>query len=385
MKQIITSLLDTDFYKVTMGQVVYNNFPSAMVEYEFKCRDSHLSFAPFMNDIREQIEAFCSLTLTEEELAYLNSLGYFKPAYLEFLRNYKPNIDAIALGCSQAGELYIRIHGAWCQTIFFEVPILAIVNEVYFNNTVPKPDITGALDILQNNIKIANENKLPFSDFGTRRRFSNEWHLALLDEIASYAKTFKGTSNIYYAKHFKQRVIGTMAHEFICAMQGLVPIRKSQRYALELWLKEYRGKLGIALSDTLGMDAFFNDFDYLLASAYQGCRQDSGDPYVWCAKLIAHYRKLDIDPKTKTAVFSDGLDFEKATDIYKRYSGRINMMFGIGTKLTNCFPKVTPLQIVIKLTKINGMPCIKLSDSPGKVMCKDTVYEAWVRRVFDIK
>jgi nicotinate phosphoribosyltransferase len=383
-KPIITSLLDTDFYKYSMGQVVYNNFPDAMVEYEFKCRDPHLSFAPIMNELHRQVEAFCGLSHSDEELQYLNSLGYFKPAYLEFLKNYRPPYKAVELGCSSSGELSIRIKGSWLQTIFFEVPLLAIVNELYFKHTTKNPDYIGAVSLLMDKIGSANNVGLPFVDFGTRRRFSQDWQCTALDKILSYSKTFGGTSNIYFAKHFKQRVIGTMAHEFICAMQGLVPIRDSQSFALELWLKEYRGRLGIVLSDTLGMNAFLRDFDYLLASAYSGARQDSGNPFDWCDKLIAHYRKLDINPETKTAVFSDGLTFPKAIEIYERYKGKINMLFGIGTNLMNSFPDVKPLQIVIKLTKVQGLPVIKLSDSEGKSMCKDAEYMAWVKKVFQI-
>ncbi len=197
---------------------------------------------------------------------------------------------------------------------------------------------------------------------------------------------FIGTSNVYFAKKYNLKPIGTMAHEWIMAGQGQedVSLRNSQKAMLQAWCNEYRGDLGIALSDTLGVDAFLEDFDLYFAKLYDGIRHDSGDPDVWARKVICHYSKLGVEPKTKTLVFSDGLTFETAAKIYNKFKFAAKVSFGIGTNLTNDFEDITPLQIVMKIVKCNGLPVAKISDSPDKGMCNDKEYLTYLKKVFNI-
>jgi nicotinate phosphoribosyltransferase len=227
-----------------------------------------------------------------------------------------------------------------------------------------------------------------FADFGTRRRFSQDWQETVVGFMARKDyKTmgirdqvgFVGTSNVYLAKKFGVKPIGTMAHEYICLFQGTgeVPVAESQKKALQTWVDVYRGDLGIALSDTLGFDKFLRDFDKYFANLYEGVRQDSGNEFEWADRRITHYEKLGIDPKTKHLVFSDGLTFPRAVELLKHVNGRAKVSFGVGTNLTNDVG-VKPLQIVMKLVEVNGNPVAKLSDSPGKTMCEDQEYISYL-------
>lgn len=225
---------------------------------------------------------------------------------------------------------------------------------------------------------------IPFADFGTRRRYSRKWQEYVITYLTKYyPKNFIGTSNIYFAKQFKVKPIGTMAHEFIQAMQSVVRLSDSQKHAFQVWADVYRGDLGIALSDTLGMDAFFNDFDLYFAKLFDGARHDSGSPFVWCKKLIDKYHGYGIDPLTKTAVFSDGLNFPKIVKIHRAFAHKIRCSYGIGNNLMNdC--GIKPLQIVIKMTKCDGKPVAKISDSKGKQMCEDPEYLKYLASQFNI-
>jgi len=278
------------------------------------------------------------------------------------------------------------------------VPVLAIVSEIYTNHTLKNPNSGGlaycrgkGLLKLKNKISIFNEyctdagDYVPFIDFGTRRRFSHDWQGEVIRYLLKHIpKSFVGTSNEYFAMKYNIKGMGTMAHEYIQAMQALVRLKDSQKFAFQTWVDVYRGDLGIALSDTLGMNAFFKDFDLYFCKLFDGARQDSGDPYVWCNRLIQHYESMRIDPLSKTAVFSDGLNFKKIADIHKAFCGKIKCSFGIGTNLTNdC--SIKPLQIVIKMTKANGQSVAKISDSPGKQMCEDPKYLKYLATQFDIR
>ncbi len=386
---IIESLLDTDLYKLTMGQVVFHQFPQAIVEYTFKNRTKGIDLTPYSDEISKEIDNLCKLRLNADELDYLKKLGYFKDTYLEFLRLLQLNRSEVQIDTKNGFEL--KIFGPWLTTIYFEVPILAIVNETYFRNQKHDKKKLWQEGDKRINTKIKliqdiTDYEFKLIEFGTRRRFSREWHEHLIDKLSKELPSdkFVGTSNVYFAKKFNLRPIGTMAHEFLQAAQALGPrLIDSQKFALQSWADEYRGELGIALSDTLGMDAFFRDFDSYFAKLYDGCRHDSGDPYEWCEKLIKLYARLGIDAKTKMAVFSDGLTVPKAIKIAEKYNGKIRISFGIGTNLTNDLgPKA--LQIVIKMTQCNGFPVAKISDSPGKQMCKDKEYLKYLRKVFKI-
>lgn len=384
---IIESLLDTDLYKFTMQQVVLHHFPGASAEFDFKLRNYPKgALLPYKDEIIKEVKHLCTLGFTYDELEYLRTLRFLKDDYIEYLRNFKLNMHNIKI-FEEDGELKIHIGGSWLSTILFEVPVLAIVSEVYFRD---KTDHYGQafLEEKIEYIKYSGEHgvDIKFADFGTRRRYSKLWQMNVLCHLVKeLPKNFVGTSNVMFAKMFRIKPIGTMAHEFIQATQSMVRLIDSQKYAFEKWVEEYRGDLGIALSDTLGMKAFFNDFDLYFSKLYDGARHDSGDPYEWCEKLIMHYESMGIDPTTKMAVFSDGLDFIKAEKLMKKFGERIKVSFGIGTHLTNDMGLThKPLQIVIKMTACNGQPVAKISDSPGKAMCNDEDYLKYLRSVFGI-
>ncbi|PHQ78553.1 MAG: nicotinate phosphoribosyltransferase [Coxiella sp. (in: Bacteria)] len=384
---IITSLLDTDLYKLTMMQCVLHQFPGSMVEYRFKCRNKAL-LAPHRDEISAEINALCKLYFSESELDYLSALPYIKTDFIEFLRLFHLNERFITLS-THGDDLEIVISGPWLHTILFEVPVLAIINEVYFRNTVPHPDYDEGRKRLQEKLTfLKNEpdnQDFIFSDFGTRRRFSKVWQFEIDRVLQEQVPQFlAGTSNLESAKILGLRPIGTMAHEFLQACQALGPrLADSQRYALETWAREYRGRLGIALTDVINIKAFLNDFDLYYAKLFDGLRQDSGDPIQWGEKVIQHYIEQKIDPCTKTLVFSDGLTFEKAMELYHRFKDRSQPAFGIGTNLTNDLG-YDPINIVIKMTRCNDQAVAKISDSPGKSMCQDDSYVNYLKHVFHI-
>lgn len=390
---VITSLLDTDLYKFTMMQCVLHHFPAAMVEYKFKCR-SNEDLSPYIDEIKTEVARLCDLKLLDEELEFLATLDYIKSDFIEFLRIFKLNSDFINIKLDQDNNLDITIKGPWLHTILFEVPLLAIINEVYFKHNckdLEKAYHTGRVK-LADKIQLVNihQSKIPknqkvfkLSDFGTRRRFSKNWHEEVIKTLKdNLPNNFAGTSNLYYAKKYNLIPIGTMAHEFLQACQALGPrLVDSQKYALEMWTQEYRGRLGIALTDVVGMDAFLNDFDLFFAKLFDGLRHDSGDPIVWGEKAIEHYKKLKIDPFSKYLIFSDALTVQSALDIYDHFTGRAKTAFGIGTSLTNDVG-MRPIQIVIKMTRCNNQAVAKISDEPGKSMCQDSSYIEYLRQVF---
>lgn len=387
MTPIITSLLDTDLYKITMMQTVYHQFPNAQeVEFHFKCRTKEVNLVQHMDKINYMIDQYCSLSFTEEEIAYLGTLRYIKPDFLNFLSLFKPQRKYINVIKISNTEIDVVIKGPWLYTILFEVPVLAIINQVYFDNTLSKDVYIKGEELLFEKIKTVqnfNNPDFKFSDFGTRRRYSFEWHervVQLLKE--NLPLNFTGTSNVYFAMKYNLTPIGTMAHEYLQACQALGPrLRDSQKFALEKWVQEYRGDLGIALTDVVGIDAFLRDFDLYFCKLFDGVRHDSGDPYEWTDKILFHYEKNKINPKTKNLVYSDGLTFENAIKIFNTFHKRANLFFGIGTNLTNDVG-FKPLNIVIKMTECNGSPVAKLSDSPGKTMCKNEAYLTYLKDVF---
>jgi nicotinate phosphoribosyltransferase len=387
---IVHSLLDTDLYKFTMMQVVLHHFPGAQVEYKFKCRDEGVDLAADAAEIRREIAAMCGLRFSDEELAYLRGLRFMKSDFVDFLGLFQFNEKYIEVGTdASTGELDITIRGPWLHTTLFEIPVLAIVSEVYFRRTRPRPDFAEGRRRLMEKIGLLRgvDPALEFkiSDFGTRRRFSRTWHEEVLQTLKREVPDhFAGTSNVWLAKQIGLTPLGTMGHEYMQACQALGPrLRDSQVFAFDTWAKEYRGDLGIALSDTYGMDAFLRDFDMYFCKLFDGARHDSGDPLEWGERLIAHYQKNRVDARSKTLIFSDQLSFPRAIEIAHRFHGRAKTSFGIGTNLTNDLG-YEPLNIVIKMTECNGQPVAKVSDSPGKTVSKDPRYLAYLRQVFGL-
>ncbi|MEO7939916.1 MAG: nicotinate phosphoribosyltransferase [Burkholderiaceae bacterium] len=406
---IITSLLDTDLYKFTMMQEVLHQFPGAQVEYRFKCRNAHdqpaadaptFDLAPFADEIREEIRLLCTLQFRETELAYLRSMRFIKSDFVDFLGLFSLNEKYITVSSLPTGEIDITIQGPWLHTILFEIPVLAIVNEVYFRNTRTLPDLVEGRRRLDEKIEMLRSpelSDLKIADYGTRRRFSRAWQEEVLRVLAvrlgthqrpgspaEVAGQFAGTSNVLFAMRLGVTPLGTMAHEYLQACQALGPrLRDSQIYGLETWAKEYRGDLGIALSDVYGLDAFLRDFDMYFCKLFDGARHDSGDPFLWGERMLAHYARNRVDPRTKTLIFSDSLTVPRTIELYRQFHGRCQLAFGIGTNLTNDLGYQS-LQIVIKMVRCNGQPVAKLSDTPSKNMCEDPRYLAYLRQVFDI-
>jgi nicotinate phosphoribosyltransferase len=389
---IITSLLDTDLYKFTMMQAVLHQFPGAQVEYRFKCRNPGVVLAPMVNEIREEIRSLCSLRFQDAELAWLRELRFIKSDFVDFLGLFKLNEKYIDVRPRLDGEIDIVIQGPWLHTILFEIPVLAIVNEVYFRNTQRVPDFVEGRKRLAHKIEQLKDpqlQELRIADYGTRRRFSRAWHEEVLRVLSAGLGTvpsgqFAGTSNVLWAMKLGLTPLGTMAHEYLQACQSLGPrLRDSQVFGFESWAREYRGDLGIALSDVYGMEPFLRDFDMYFCKLFDGARHDSGDPFAWGERMIAHYRRNRVDPLTKTLIFSDGLTVPRTIELFKQFHGRTQLAFGIGTNLTNDLG-YEPLQIVIKMVRCNGQPVAKLSDTPAKNMCEDEKYLAYLRQVFEL-
>ena len=377
-----------------MQAVVWNHFPNVLVEYDFKCRTHGVDLSPYAAEIREELAAYCALRLTDAEAAYLKSIRFLKHSYIDALSDLRLNPDQVEItvhpDAAPEDRLQIRIRGNWFQTILFEVPLLALVNEIYFRHTQPDDDANRAEGERRLDAKIARlhaepEAKVALIEFGTRRRYRRDWQTTVTERLRdTLGPWFLGTSNVAAARALGIKAHGTMAHEFLQACQALVALPDFQKFALETWMQEYRGDLGIALSDVVGMEAFLKDFDKLFCKAYDGCRHDSGDPVEWGEKLIAHYQSMGVDPTTRAAVFSDALDIDKALLLARHFRGRLRTSFGIGTNLTNDLG-FAPLSIVIKMSRCNDRPVAKLSDSPGKAMCHDEVYLAYLRQVFSIR
>ncbi|ATI40187.1 nicotinate phosphoribosyltransferase [Acinetobacter baumannii] len=398
MSPIIHSLLDTDLYKFTMLQVVLHKFPQTHSVYHFRCRnleDTVYPLVDILDDLNEQLDHLCNLKYKEDELQYLRKLRFIKSDFVDYLELFQLKRRFIHASIDEEGRLDIRIEGPMVQAMMFEIFVLAIVNELYFSRI--KTDevwaegerrLQAKLELIQQYEKSQLPNDPPFlvSDFGTRRRYSFEWQKHV---VAAFHNTvpnvFRGTSNVLLAKELNITPIGTMAHEFLQAFQALdVRLRDFQKAALETWVQEYRGDLGIALTDVVGMDAFLRDFDLYFAKLFDGLRHDSGDPYEWGDKAYAHYRKLKIDTKTKMLTFSDGLNLPKAWELHQYFKDRFQVSFGIGTNLTNDMGQ-TPLNIVLKLVECNGQSVAKISDSPGKTMTDNDTFLAYLRQVFQIE
>lgn len=395
LQPIITSLLETDMYKFSMGQAIYHQFSDYKTTWSFKCRNAQVKFTGEMvQEISDQIKAYCDLRFSEDELNYLNKIKWIKGSYTDFLRIWKPRFDDFEITTNAECGLAIEARGTWLNTSMYEIPTLAIVNEVYFRMAYDYDTLMESFkEKLADKVKaLLNTNEKPydigsFSEFGLRRRLSGEAQELAIMELAKNSKDFCdshfiGTSNVYLAKKFGLTPVGTMAHEWImCVGQGNHKHNPaySNWFALDAWVKEYGILNGTALTDAITTDCFLRDFQLTYATLFSGVRHDSGDPFEWGEKMIAHYEKLGIDPKTKMLLFSDSLDFERADAIYKYFKDKVKVAFGIGTYLSNdtC---VEPLNIVMKTTYCNGMDVAKISDVEGKGMCKNDQYVKYLNR-----
>ncbi|HEX6635705.1 MAG TPA: nicotinate phosphoribosyltransferase [Usitatibacter sp.] len=391
---VIRSLLDTDLYKFTMWQVFLHRFPAATGEYRFQNRaGAAMPFADLREEVQAQIDHLCTLRFTPEELAYLRGLRFIKSDFADYLELFQFRRRFIDIGVSPSGALEIVARGPLMHVMFFEIFVLAIVSELYsrrFDRAAALAEGRARLAAKLERLRAfgrepPRRNPYLFFEFGTRRRASREWH----DEVVATLKRevpqfFRGTSNVDMARRHGVVPIGTMAHEYLQAFQGFgYRLRDFQKMALENWVAEYRGDLGIALTDVVGMDAFLADFDLYFAKLFDGLRQDSGDPFAWGEKALAHYGKLRVDPQAKLLAFSDALDFEKTFALYRAFADRARVAFGIGTNLTHDVGFPHP-NIVMKLTQCNGFPVAKISDAPGKASSVDPTFLGYLRQVFGL-
>ena len=394
LKPILVSLLETDAYKFSMGQAIYHQFSDYKTTWSFKCRNEDVHFTPEMvEEIRDQIRMYCNLRFSEEELEYLNTITWIKGSYVDFLRLWKPRFDDFEIGTDAPCGLTIETKGTWLNTSLYEIPTLAIVNEVYFRMAYDYDkllaDYKDKLDAKIAGIMDGTYKLGLFSEFGLRRRLSAEAEemavKALSEANLPDGNKFVGTSNVYIAKKLGITPVGTMAHEWImCVGQGNHKHNPaySNWYALDAWVKEYGVLNGTALTDTITTKCFLEDFQLTYATLFSGVRHDSGDPIAWGEMMIDHYKSLNIDPTTKTLLFSDSLNFEKATKIYEHFKGRVKVAFGIGTYIAND-TSVPALNIVMKTTACNGCDVAKISDVEGKSMCKSADYVHYLKRCIE--
>ena len=393
---VFTSLLETDLYKFSMLQALLHAYPANQAEYHFVCRNQPAyPLAQLAGVVEEQLDHLCSLRFSDDELAYLLTLRYLKSDFIDYLSLFQLQRRFITVQ-AKGDDLLIIAKGPQIHVMLFEIFVLAIVNELYFRRYASAAVFAEGRARLQAKMALVKQaqdagelnrrHAFQFFDFGLRRRFSGAWHDEVLRTLRdTLPDHFKGTSNVALARKHGLVPIGTMAHEYMQTFQAVgVQLRLSQKAALEAWVQEYRGDLGVALTDVVGMDAFLADFDLYFAKLFDGLRHDSGDPVVWGEKALAHYTRLRVDAHSKRLVFSDGLNVHKALQLYAHFADRAPTGFGIGTSLSNDLG-LQALNIVMKLVSCNHQPVAKLSDSPGKTMCSDETFLAYLRQVFNVK
>ena len=385
LEPIIVSLLDTDLYKFNMDQVIFHRHTDLNGEYYFKCRNQGVVFTrEMLEEINAQIDHLCTLTFKKEELDYLRSIRFIKSDYVEFLRLWHPIRDYVTTGLDENGVLSVVVKGPLFSAMQFEIFLLEIINEVYFRMRYDYETLRASAEE-KLNAKIeafcSGKYTFRFAEFGCRRRLSREWEDVVVRRLAGETGHCVGTSNVYLAMKYHLTPIGTYAHEYVQMYQGIdsIPLAYTNHYAMQDWYNEYQGDNGTALTDTITTDLFLLDFNRAMANNFTGVRHDSGDPYEWGERILKHYESYGIDAKTKTLLFSDSLDFDRAQALYDHFNGRTRVSFGIGTFCSNDTCEKA-LNIVIKLQTVNRRPVAKLSDAPGKAMCRDEQYLDYLRR-----
>jgi len=401
MDRIIASLLETDQYKFNMGQVAFSQYASMITTWRYKCRNAGVVFTQEMcEEINHQIDLYCTLSFSKEELALLKArIPWLSQSYLQYLRLWHPLRDQIHCSLGEDGHLDLWAEGPWCQTIYYEVPLLAIVNEVYFRFAYPS-DAYKKLEVslyqrLTEKIQALQSGRYvigAFSEFGMRRRFSALTQYDIVKTFADLQKqgalganTFIGTSNVYLAGRLGIKAVGTMAHEAIEVIGQGDPAKNpaySNKFMMDAWHDEFGLLNGIYLTDCIGTKCCLLDLDDTECRLWDGFRHDSGDPVVWGNMMIEHLSKHHIDPMTKTLLFSDNLDFERAAMLYAAFKNKAKVAFGIGTYIAND-TDVPPLNEVMKVIKVDGRPVAKISDTQGKTMCEDPSYVDYLRRAIE--
>lgn len=368
----LSSILDNDFYKVTMQQGVIRLFPGAKALYQFINRGKHLFPPGFAIALRSAVNSMALLKLSREEKRFLQlNCPYLDPVYLDFLEGYRFNPDEVHIE-QEGDQLKVSVEGLWYRTILWEVPLMSLICELYYvlsnANRISDQEV---IDLARHKIESYRDLGVTVAEFGTRRRYSYQVQRLVLQSLSTYGKgSFIGTSNVHLAMLHQTKPIGTHAHEWFMFHAARYGFKMANAMGLEHWVQVYRGDLGIALSDTYTTDVFFKQFDKMFSKLFDGVRHDSGDPLIFADKVIAHYQRMGIDPKSKTIIFSDGLDYEKVVRIADHCRDKIGMSFGIGTNFTNDAGPV-PMNIVIKMTEAHPQDgewteVVKLSDEQGK-------------------
>ncbi|MBO4727330.1 MAG: nicotinate phosphoribosyltransferase [Spirochaetaceae bacterium] len=399
---IINSLLETDLYKFSMGQAIYHQYASYKTKWSFKCRNEGVKFsAEMVQEIRDQIKHYCNVRFTEEELEYLSKIEWLHEDYVDHLRLWKPRYEDFEISDKAECGLALEATGTWLNTSMYEIPVLAIINEVYFRMSYKYEDLIAQykkrLDQKIQWLIDGTYNIGSFSEFGLRRRLCAEAQELAVQKLCANNKNYKnsfcvGTSNVYLAKKYNVIPVGTMAHEFVmCVGQGnpMYNPAYSNKLAMDSWTKEYGVLNGTYLTDTIGDETTHLDMGYTFSICFSGVRHDSGDPYEWGEAWIKHYENFynkykdeRVNPKNKTLLFSDSLDFERASALYAKFHDRIKVAFGIGTYISND-TDVEPLNIVMKVSECNERPVAKLSNAIGKTMCKDDEYIEYLQKTIN--
>ncbi len=372
-----------------MMAAVAHLFPRSKVKYQFFNRGKTPFPDGFAAELREQIAAMANLRLKPEEKEFLRRrCWYLPPTFLDLLENYKFNPAEVGV-TQNGGELIITIEGLWYRSILWEVPLMALISELYFLMTHSEGIAHRRAELEKRNLEKAKKfalNAAKVADFGTRRRYSFENQLNVCKDMMSFHDSksfFMGTSNPLIAMMLDIPVLGTYAHEWVSGIAALKGYAHANKEAMEAWMSYYGGDLGTALPDTFGHDAFFRDFITLYAKLFDGLRHDSGDPYKFTDQTVEHYKKMRVNPLSKYITFSNNLTTDSYIELAKYCRGKIDCSGGIGTHFTNDVD-VKPLNIVIKLILIDGKHVIKLSEDPGK-LTGDVETAEHVQFMLDIK
>ncbi|AQY22226.1 nicotinate phosphoribosyltransferase [Riemerella anatipestifer] len=367
----LKSIIDNDFYKITMQNAVVKLFPTARVKYEFINRGKHFFPEGFANELRKAVDSMAELKLTKEEKLYLQeTCPYLALPYLDFLEGYHYDPSEVKI-VQEGNDIKVSVEGLWYRTILWEVPLLALISELHYRMNKMERDSNET--VVHNTVEKSrklNELGVTFAEFGTRRRHSYKVHQLVMEALMEEKDQFIGTSNVHFAMKYGVKPIGTHAHEWFMFHAAEYGFKMANQLALEHWVDVYRGDLGVALSDTYTTEVFFRQFDKKFAKLFDGVRHDSGDPIEFAKKTIEHYESFGINPNFKYIIFSDGLNLEKVEEITNATRGTIGISFGIGTNLTNDVG-LKPMNIVMKLIGVqapNGdwIPTVKLSDERGK-------------------
>jgi nicotinate phosphoribosyltransferase len=373
-----------------MAYVYYRQFPDVTMEMRFHCRTQGVDLAKYVTILERELDRLCTMQLLPGTLSRLEEVPYFSPGYVDLLRLLRLCRNHIKVSVEGA-DIVVRTKGPAFLVTWFETHVLQILQEAYFRDVHAKLDLyvgeAKLADKIQRYLALSKQHPFALSEFGARRRACFAWQEHVVEQLiqafGTGYRTFVGTSDVYLAVKHNTPFSGTMSHEYLEVGQALKDVRldRSVIHMLEAWVQVYRGQLGIALSDVVGMKAFLKDFDLYFAKLFDGMRHDSGDPFWWADLAIEHYRSLKIDPLTKTLLFSDGVNPGLLESLVRRYYDQARLAFGVGTDFTNDLG-VKPLNMVMKAVMINGKPVAKVSDSPGKGMCEDPQFEAYLKKAY---